>query len=106
MPALTLAQARSLIEGAGFRICVATYINLVPGLLATLRMKLARKDASADMGLRARPVPPDTNLVTRALYSTLLAEGRFVAGGKHTLPFGHSSLVLAQKSGTSATPNQ
>ena len=86
-----------MIEGAGFQIHNATYVNFVPGLLATLRMKLARRDGSVDMGLRARPLPPETNLVTRTLYGALLAEGRFVASGKHTLPFGHSILVLAEK---------
>ena len=92
-----LAELRGLIEDAGFQIHAASYINFVPGLLATVRMKLERKDGSVDMGLRARPVPPDTNLLTRTLYGTLLAEGRFIASGKRSLPFGHSSLVLAEK---------
>lgn len=100
-----LPELRALVQAAGFKLHVATYINLVPGLLATLRMKLARKDGSVDMGLRARPIPPDANLLTRALYGTLLAEGKFVAGGSRSLPFGHSSLVLAEKR-AAAVPGQ
>jgi ubiquinone/menaquinone biosynthesis C-methylase UbiE len=92
-----LHELRGLIESAGFQIHAATYVNFVPGLLATLRMKLARRDGSVDPGLRARPVPPETNLLTRTLYGTLLAEGMFVASGKRALPFGHSTLVLAEK---------
>lgn len=97
-----LRELRGLVEAAGFKIHAASYVNFVPGLFATLRMKLARKDGSVDMGLRARPRPPETNLVTRALYGMLLAEGRYVASGKRSLPFGHSTMLLAQKRADSA----
>ncbi|MEP7199455.1 MAG: class I SAM-dependent methyltransferase [Chloroflexota bacterium] len=93
----TVAEIRAIITSAGFRIHTATYANFLPGLLATIRMKLSRQNGASDPGLRAAPVPPDASIATRILYRSLLVEGAYLAAGQRALPFGHSILVLAEK---------
>ena len=93
----TLAEVRMLATDAGLTVHTASYVNCLPGLVASARMRLAGSQVANDPGLRARTRPPDTNLVTRAFYRSLLAEGAYLSPGGRSLPFGHSILLLAQK---------
>ncbi len=94
----SLQEIRTALDHAGFSILTSSYVNFLPGLLATVRQKLSgRNNSGADPGLRASPRPPQTNLVTQLLYRALLAEGAYLAASQRALPFGHSILALAEK---------
>ncbi len=93
----TLAEVRALVASAGLLVHTASYVNCLPGLLASARLRLSRANATVDPGLRAVSRPPGTNWVTRLFYRSLLAEAAFLAPGGRALPFGHSILLLAQK---------
>lgn len=94
----TLAEVRALVEAAGLEIEQASYTNFIPGVLATLRRRLAGEPhQDGDPGLYMVPKPPDSGLVVRVMYWLLLAEAHWVGRWQLPLPFGHSIIALARK---------
>ncbi len=92
-----LHEVRALAREAGMTIHTASYVNAVPAFAASVRLKLSRANGASDPGLRAVSRPPNTNLITRTFYRSLLVEAAYLSAGNRTLPFGHSIIVLAQK---------
>lgn len=94
-----LSEIRAILTDAGFQIEIATYINCLPGLLATARQLIAHpNDRAQDLGLTMIPRPPESSLITRLMFLALKAESVYLAPGRPALPFGHSILALARKS--------
>ena len=94
-----LSEICTILTDAGFQIEIATYINFLPGLLATARQLVAQPNTrNTDPGLGMIPRPPESSLITRLMYLALQAESAYLAPGRPALPFGHSILALAQKS--------
>lgn len=94
----TLAEISALVQNAGLQIEIATYINFLPGLLATARQLIARPTERArDLGLTMTPRPPESSWLTRLMFLALQAESIYLAPGRPPLPFGHSILALARK---------
>jgi ubiquinone/menaquinone biosynthesis C-methylase UbiE len=94
----TLPEIRARVEQAGLRIRTATHANALPSLLESARRRLVTGNGSGGYtGLAVKPRPPETSLLTQILYRSLLAESAYLASGKHTLPFGHSIVLLAEK---------
>jgi SAM-dependent methyltransferase len=94
----TVGEVRALAEQAGLEVRQVTYANMIPGALATARRVLAgRRTGKGDPGLSLTSRPPDTNLVTRLLFSTLRFEARWIGRWGRTLPFGHAIFLLARR---------
>ena len=92
-----LSEICTILTDAGFQIEIATYINFLPGLLATVRQLVAQPNTrNTDPGLGMIPRPPESSLITRLMYLALQAESAYLAPGRPALPFGHSILALAQ----------
>jgi ubiquinone/menaquinone biosynthesis C-methylase UbiE len=97
-----LDQLSAVIESSGLRVVRASYANCLPALVAEIRGCLRLSSLSsravqghpAGGGLRNRVPSPAINRVM----GRISASEAFVAGRLGiTLPFGHSTLVLAER---------
>jgi SAM-dependent methyltransferase len=98
-----LRDLTDILASSGLNICLASYANCLPALFQEVRGRLALRSRSeshhrshpAGGGLRIAVPHPWRN---RAMRLVSEAEA-FLAGGLGVgLPFGHSTLVLAEKS--------
>lgn len=98
--AFQLRDLAERLEGGGFRIHRASYANMLPALVQELRGWFRRGlDSSshpAGGGLRIQ-VPPDP--VNRLMRGVSVSEAWAVGRMSVCLPFGHSTMVWAERSG-------
>jgi SAM-dependent methyltransferase len=78
------------IEEAGFRCERATYANVVGSLWATTRGRAPRAPDAERHGIPVMPARPAGALV----YALLAGEARYLSGGRRSLPYGHTLLVV------------
>jgi SAM-dependent methyltransferase len=94
-----LDQLTSIVTAAGFAVRRATYANCLPALAQELRARIAREDGPDSLGhpagggLRIRLPHPWVN---RLMGGVSTAEAVFAGRLSARLPYGHSTMVLAE----------
>jgi SAM-dependent methyltransferase len=94
-----LDRLRETVEAAGLLVRRASHANAVPSLVQELRGRLARRTANSHPsggGLTIQVPPPGRN---RLMGGIAGAEAWLVGRLGISLPFGHSTLLLAEKLG-------
>lgn len=93
-------ELRSRIERAGFLVSKATYANVLPALLPTLKQYFKPRGAHQphqDSGLAIRLLPAGLEWLNTLLYWLLKGEAWYFSKPSRTSGFGHTIFFLVQK---------